>query len=936
MDSHNKPEIQGGLKMRKIIFLSLIVSLAMMIVAPLSQADVSRSGVLFLRIAAGARAAGMGEAFVAISDDATATHWNPAGLGLYPLTANWLEYPLPPQFTLKSIALLRNDVPELNYTRYDVWALSDVDLFRLHQSTWVNYEDYSTSSGETLESILRKYTQVTDDARIVSMQKITAALNQPLSRDSLLALKEKVLAAKGAGAEEDSSSAWDELLSAWDGCLLLPDGITNLVKKINDFLSDDSLTAGERDQLYALFPQVIMKNLPDVVRIPYRMLFTDSLTVCASDGKLLWVGSKDGLLSFDGKRWRRYSTEEGLPSSHITAILPLSERYVWVGTSQGTVKYDGAKWTQIPFGEGVQDLRVVAFANVGERQIWAATQGQLFRWEGDSWQEYERYNMKIGDTLDKVVRKFLGTVDENTIRLAMERVKTYNALPDTVVAAGSDVKLPFDLVINGRITAIALDGHQNLWMGTNHGLKRYSENQWYTFGYKLYTAAEGDDAQKVAQKFLQSNNEENVKKLSQIIIDYNHLGPAGKLEPGQQVYVYYNATGSEILSLVNTGGDQMVVGTQYGTIRWDGQAWGRYYHSGLEKSKTKEIIHRDGELWFATGDKVVIYAHAKRELTFMHANWLPELATDLYYEYASIVVNKEGWGTLGANLTYLSLGKNVRTDEYGAEKGVFDSFEMAFALSYGTKLNSRLSSGISGKIIYSHLADQGAGYEKGKGSGSSFALDAGLLSNLWVQSDPKWSKLIPCLALDAWMLTKGWAEREGTKVIKYIPDVGDTTVVEKPKSYHYPGLGILSYFLAKKIDLGIAATNFGPNIAYIDLNQSDPLPRNLAVGLAFRFVDTPFNKLTGTFEVNKELVGLDDPMKTEIKEAIENMGIEYWYGTYVALRAGYIYDRAGDIKTPTFGAGLQYGHFHFDFAYIPSSKDLALANTMRFSMTGSF
>ena len=66
------------------------------------------------------------------------------------------------------------------------------------------------------------------------------------------------------------------------------------------------------------------------------------------------------------------------------------------------------------------------------------------------------------------------------------------------------------------------------------------------------------------------------------------------------------------------------------------------------------------------------------------------------------------------------------------------------------------------------------------------------------------------------------------------------------------------------------------------------------------------------------------------------MGIEYWYGTYVALRAGYIYDKAGDIKTATFGAGLQYGLFRFDFAYIPSSEDLALANTMRFSVTGRF
>ena len=288
--------------------------------------------------------------------------------------------------------------------------------------------------------------------------------------------------------------------------------------------------------------------------------------------------------------------------------------------------------------------------------------------------------------------------------------------------------------------------------------------------------------------------------------------------------------------------------------------------------KTREMIHQDGELWFATDEKVVIYAHAKREITFMHANWLPELADDLYYEYLSYVQHMEGWGTIGANVTFLSLGKNVRTDEFNTYLGEFDSYEMAFTFSYGTRLSPNMSTGLSAKVIYSRLAEFGAGMEKGKGSGSSFALDAGLL-------------------------------------------------------YRTP---------IRKLTLGAALTNLGPNIAYIDLNQSDPLPRNLAVGLAYKIVDTPFNRLTGTLEVNKELVGLDDPVSEEIEEAILNTGVEYWYGTYVALRAGYVYDKVGDVKNPTFGAGLQYGRFRFDFAYIPSSKTSALSNTMRFSMTGRF
>ena len=60
-----------------------------------TQANISEAAVLFLRIASGARPAGMGESFVALADDATATHWNPAGLGRYPLSDLWMDVPIP-------------------------------------------------------------------------------------------------------------------------------------------------------------------------------------------------------------------------------------------------------------------------------------------------------------------------------------------------------------------------------------------------------------------------------------------------------------------------------------------------------------------------------------------------------------------------------------------------------------------------------------------------------------------------------------------------------------------------------------------------------------------------------------------------------------------------------------------------------------------------
>ena len=45
-----------------------------------AAAEVRAQGVALSRAGSGARAAGMGDAFVAVSDDGTAASWNPAGL----------------------------------------------------------------------------------------------------------------------------------------------------------------------------------------------------------------------------------------------------------------------------------------------------------------------------------------------------------------------------------------------------------------------------------------------------------------------------------------------------------------------------------------------------------------------------------------------------------------------------------------------------------------------------------------------------------------------------------------------------------------------------------------------------------------------------------------------------------------------------------------
>ncbi len=76
--------------------------------------------------------------------------------------------------------------------------------------------------------------------------------------------------------------------------------------------------------------------------------------------------------------------------------------------------------------------------------------------------------------------------------------------------------------------------------------------------------------------------------------------------------------------------------------------------------------------------------------------------------------------------------------------------------------------------------------------------------------------------------------------------------------------------------------------------------------------------------------------RNELRELIYNTGIEYIYNKMFALRAGFIYDKSGDVMSPTVGFGFIYKGLGFDFAYTGGKEGHPLANTMRYSLRYEF
>jgi hypothetical protein len=147
-----------------------------------------------------------------------------------------------------------------------------------------------------------------------------------------------------------------------------------------------------------------------------------------------------------------------------------------------------------------------------------------------------------------------------------------------------------------------------------------------------------------------------------------------------------------------------------------------------------------------------------------------------------------------------------------------------------------------------------------------------------------------------------------------------------------------------RFSFGWALRNVGPNMTFIDADQSDPLPQTFTIGFGwtmFKKEKQSFLLVTDVYKpLSDEGFGSfisgwsDGAPSEELKDMDYHVGGEWAYGlseiSSFAVRAGYSHDQDGNRKTPTFGFGLKYDWATFDLSYFANSGS-AVRNVFRFS-----
>jgi len=299
------------------------------------------------------------------------------------------------------------------------------------------------------------------------------------------------------------------------------------------------------------------------------------------------------------------------------------------------------------------------------------------------------------------------------------------------------------------------------------------------------------------------------------------------------------------------------------------------------------------------------------DIALSYSPWLRNLVPDVSLAYLTYAHKIDERNTFGASLRYFNLGSIQLVDVNQNEQGTYKPSEFSIDASFARKFGGNLSLGLTARYIYSNFSNGAfvSGSTQQNKAGNSVSAGVSLF---------------------------------------YTKPYGDNSL----------------------FSFGAHISNIGSKISYSDGGPSYFLPTNLKIGVANTWNIDGANKFTVAFDINKLLVptppirdnqgnivsGSDDNVSVpsgifrsfgdapggfgeEMKEITLSPGVEYWYNSLFALRAGYFYENPakGGRHYATLGLGLKYNSYSFDFSYLAGTQQNSpLANTLRFTLSASF
>ena len=406
------------------------------------------------------------------------------------------------------------------------------------------------------------------------------------------------------------------------------------------------------------------------------------------EGTNIWLGTLDGLVLYNGKKFRVYTEDDGLSHPWINAIRKGPNGKIWVGTNSGLSIFDGSKFLGLWSIDGLPNNQVndIYFDNSGNAII--STSGGVMKYNGKT---FVRLNPKSGNynfelnsgqeisrTKDGIYwftdwsgagvvkydpRSIINTTQSDSFpQVPINDIKVDKNRNLWIATQGEGlIQLSNNKIINqlkiddglrsNNLSSIDIDLFGNIWIATNSGLSKYDGRTIHT-----YTKDDG----------LPTNQIKSLITDDRGFVWFTSFSGLTRFD-GKEAITYNEDQGLTKeriwgMSIAKGGPDDLIViGIQnFGLSIFNGKTFRNYTsEDGLQDNRiTCTDVDSDGNIWIGTDGSGVVRFDGKSFVQFTRKDGVanPEIWNIYIDDYDKVwigtygggvgVFDGETWGTL--------------------------------------------------------------------------------------------------------------------------------------------------------------------------------------------------------------------------------------------------------------------------------------------------